>query len=254
MKSKRILSAVLSGALCIFSLATSAFAYSGNMQETNQERVDLYCGQEEFYTQEELAEIAEIFSGWEDDELNEYISYLSTIDSVQARAYVPTGNGQAAWLAAAAIVEDKYPCVAALIYSSVLNQDYVESVGLTADDVSGLFQTEIKSTNQFRSYVRQLQSNSAVNGKLMTFESSENADLAYSLHSCTAYYNTIEPILGISGNSYAWYIYDIYDFAWDEEYNSPIISMVNNAAYLSQQIGALNVIDVYIHFVPVSGQ
>lgn len=252
MRLKKILSLVLFGALCFSMTVTSAFAYSNDMQENERENIDLYSIHEELYTQKELTEIAEIFSGWEDDELNEYISYLSTIASTQTS--VPTGSGQAAWLAAAGIIESTYPCTAALIRSSVYAQDYIESVAANADDVTGLFQTTIKSTSQYRSYVSQLQSDSAVNGKSMVFESSQNKDLAYSLHACTAFYTTITSTLGSSGNTYAWYIYDVYDFAWDEEYNAPIVSMINNAAYLSQQIDVLNVIDVYIHFVPVSGQ
>lgn len=243
------------GIFCCSLLMSPALAVSDGMTSEAQEGINLYCVQDELYTNDELIQIAEIFSNWTDEELNDYISYLATSCQGQERAYVPTGNGQGAWLAAAAIVKDKYPCVAALITSSVLGQAYVESVPTNADDVTGLFQTKIKSTAQYKNYVRQLQSDSAKNGQLMTFESSENADLAYSLHSCTAYYTTYEsPFVNMPGNTYYWYIYDKYDFAWDEEYNSPFISLVNNAAYLSQQIGALNEIDVYIHFMPVQGK
>lgn len=252
MKSRKMASALLSGVLCFSLFATPAFACSDDTSGIEQESISLHSVQNEPYTKDELLQMTEIFSGWENDELNEYIDYLASNSSMQTRASVPTGSGQAAWLAAAAIVEDEYPCVAALISSSVFGQDYAELVPLNAEDVTGLFQTKIKSTSQYRNYVKQLQAGSAKNGELMTFESSTNADLAYSLHSCTAYYTTFEPLLGIGSNTYDWYIYDKYDFAWDEEYNSPFISLVNNAAYLSQQIGALNEIDVYIHFVPVS--
>lgn len=147
MKSRKMASVLLSSVLCFSLFATPAFACSDDISGIEQDGIALYSVQNETYTQDELLHMTEIFSGWENDELNEYINYLASNSSTQTRASVPTGSGQAAWLAAAAIVEDEYPCVAALITSSVLGQDYVESVSLNAEDVTGLFQIKIKSTS-----------------------------------------------------------------------------------------------------------
>lgn len=246
MKSKILALGLAILMMCPMMIST-AFADS---PDSLGEIPDFMCDKQGEYTQDELAQMSEIFSTWSNDKLNAYISYLAEETEQQSatRASVPTGNGQAAWLAAAAIVEDAYPCVAALIESSVLGVNYSEVISVSSGDNSGLFQAKIKTTSQYSNYVKQLKAGTATNGKLMTFTASQNADLAYSLHSCTAYYTKSG-----SGNltTYSWYIYDLYDFAWNEDYNSPFITMVNNAAYLSQQIGALKAISVYIYFSPV---
>mgnify|MGYP006866340163 CR=1 FL=1 len=251
MKIRRIISVVL--CLALLSAMPVFAAEPENTQGISLEEIPdfMLSGHEEEYTQEELNQIEGIFSTWTDDELNGYISYLAENDEQQAttRANVPTGSGQAAWLAAAAIVEGDYPCVAALITSSVYGETYIERVSVTGGDSLGLFQKKIKKTSQYSNYVSQLKAGTAKNGKLFTFESDENADLAYSLHSCTAYYTKTG-----TGNlaMYDWYLYDIYDFAWDTDYNSPFIYLINNAAYLAQVVGSLQVIDVYIYFSPVT--
>ena len=246
----RILSILLVLSLLIGSMVLPASASEYASSKETDGSLDLYANHNDLYTNDELEQISEVLSTWSTDELNDYISYLAEASSSNAnlRYTVPTGSGQAAWLAAAQILEENgYPCVAALIESSLHGVDYVQNYTVAYGD-SGIFQTKIKTTSAYATYRAQLKAGTAVNGKLITFDSSENADLAYSLHSCTAYYTSIG-----AGNlkTYSWYIYDVYDFAWDAEYNSPLISLVNNVAYLSQQMNVLQVIDVYIHFAPV---
>lgn len=252
MKSNnsRILSIVL--VLCIMtgSMAFPASASEYSTTDGAEDSIDLYTHHDTLFTNDELDQLSDVLSTWSTDELNDYISYLADVSSSTAnlRYTVPTGSGQAAWLAASQILEENgYPCVAALIESSLYGVDYVQPYTVAYGD-SGIFQTKIKTTSAYATYCSQLKTGTATNGKLITFDSDENADLAYSLHSCTAYYTTI----GVGNlKTYSWYIYDIYDFAWDAEYNSPLISLVNNVAYLSQQMDVLQVIDVYIHFAPV---
>lgn len=234
----------------VLTTSMSVPAFASEPSENNVETLDIYSIQDNLYSNDELNQISSILATWSTEELNSYISYLAECsqDGMNARYTVPTGSGQAAWLAAAEILEDNgYPCVGALIKSSLYDTDYIE-VCTAAYGEAALFQKTIKTTSAYSTYRTQLKSGTAVNGKLITFESSENADLAYSLHACTAYYTTTG-----AGNllTYSWYIYDVYDFAWDDEYNSPLISLVNNVAYLAQQVNVLQVIDVYIYFAPV---
>ena len=142
------------------------------------------------------------------------------------------------------IVEDnpkvktiKFVTVFNAVECSVLGLNYNESKG-----AGGLFRDKIVGTNTYKNYINKIKKGtySTGVGYVLTHPKSENADLYYSLHSCT--YTTTK-----SGSTYKVAVYDYYDFAL-MNYNSLFTGIVNNWAWLCQHTGVLHKIHVNISF------
>jgi len=150
---------------------------------------------------------------------------------------------QTAWLAAAKIIENKgYTCTARLIQDSVSGTNYVENDPFGAN---GLFSKKIVSTSPYKNYLSKLKNNKKL-PKGLEFKKSDNADLFYSLHNVD-----ITSRANMPGTAYATYnftITDTYDFKY-EDYNDLFTSLVNNWAWLSQNISSLHKIRVTIMFL-----
>lgn len=98
-------------------------------------------------------------------------------------------------------------------------------------------------TNTYKEYIKKIKKGtySTGIGYVLTHSKSENADLYYSLHSCT--YTT-----RISNNQYKVSIYDLYDFDL-MNYDSVFTGVVNNWAWLCQHTDVLHKINVNISFI-----
>lgn len=101
---------------------------------------------------------------------------------------------------------------------------------------------KIINTNTYKRYINRIKNGtySTGVGYVLTHTKSENADLYYSLHSCT--YNTTK-----NSGKYKVSVYDYYDFSL-MDYNSLFTGIVNNWAWLCQHTGVLNKINVNITF------
>lgn len=128
-------------------------------------------------------------------------------------------------------------CSGKLVECSVLGLNYNESKG-----AGGLFRDKIVGTNTYKNYINKIKKGtySTGVGYVLTHPKSENADLYYSLHSCT--YTTTK-----SGSTYKVAVYDFYDFAL-MNYDSLFTGIVNNWAWLCQHTWVLHKIHVNISF------
>ncbi len=250
---------LLAGALAL-SLAVPTFAAVDTVQEDTLSAIT-YEGENDSYYDEnikneqnvfdnednrgELFRAQLTFEGMDMSELNQYID--SQIQLIENRAIgsqsvtrgTTTLELQALWLAAAQAAKlAGYPCSAALIECSVLGVNYKETKG------SGeLFHDKIVKTNTYKKYIKKIKKGtySTGIGYVLTHSKSENADLYYSLHSCT--YTT-----RISNNQYKVSIYDLYDFDL-MNYDSVFTGVVNNWAWLCQHTDVLHKINVNISFI-----
>lgn len=255
---KKILNNALSAILIlsmVLSMPTIAFAAEGDVNHHSDSDVNY---QQERISLEEQAQIKElsraqaIFEGMSIEELNCYIdTTIERINQRSSEAKAAPAAGQKAlpgaptvielkllWLAAAQAVKlAGYPCSGKLVECSVLGLNYNESKG-----AGGLFRDKIVGTNTYKNYINKIKKGtySTGVGYVLTHPKSENADLYYSLHSCT--YTTTK-----SGSTYKVAVYDFYDFAL-MNYDSLFTGIVNNWAWLCQHTWVLHKIHVNISF------
>ena len=244
---KKYLNKVLSSILVlsvVLSLPTIAFAAESDADRHLDSVIE--------YQNEELADAQLAFENMSIEELNSFID--TTIDRINQRgsgAEIDSVTGQRVlpgvpttielklmWLAAAQAAKlAGYPCSGKLVECSVLGLNYNESKG-----AGGLFRDKIVGTNTYKNYINKIKKGtySTGVGYVLTHPKSENADLYYSLHSCT--YTTTK-----SGSTYKVAVYDYYDFAL-MNYNSLFTGIVNNWAWLCQHTGVLHKIHVNISF------
>ncbi len=128
---------------------------------------------------------------------------------------------QAAWLAAAQIAKLRgYKLSAKLVECSVLNNNYSET--------NGMFAKAIKKTRLWKTMKNR-------NNGSVAFTKAINADLFYSLHRCN-YHTQSKKII----------VTDLYDFKLENSYKCLFSSLVNNWAYLNQNLSVLHKIKVKI--------
>lgn len=145
--------------------------------------------------------------------------------SDSARSIVTVVELKAAWYAAAEIAKRKgYPCAAKLVKNSVLGRDYEEH--------SGMFSKKIKATSDFKKWIKG-------NDSSFRFRS---GDLFYALNKVKA------KITAASSQGVKIHIQDVFDFAFDDDYEDIFTSSVNNWAWLCQHTSVLNEINVDIYF------
>lgn len=147
-----------------------------------------------------------------------------------------------AWLAAATIaINAGYNCAGTAITYSVLGTDYSES------GIGGAFQSKITKTLVYKNYLSTVIASTYHYGsEVKAFKKTDNADLFYALHNATI---TIKgTMVGTPRESYEVKVFDVFDFAYDNNYDSLFTSMVNNWAWLCQNAGVLNPIKITISF------
>ena len=175
------------------------------------------------------------------DELNTYINNIySKYNSATTRSIQPPGTInilqlKAAWLAAAQAAKLLgYPCAAKAVEHSVLAQNYTEN--------DGAFAAKIKTSSAFKNFLSSTKnSNKTSNKKVVEFTKSDNSDLFYALHNATV-------TLTKSGTKYKTNIYDVFDFALDNDYSSIFTTAVNNWAWLCQNTFVLHKIKINVNF------
>lgn len=185
-----------------------------------------------------LATEYEKFQEMSIDELNAYIGDISaSVNAAKTRSAPQriTIELKAAWLAAAQVAKlAGYPCAAKAVEHSVLGINYTED--------NGSFAAKIKTTSTFKSFLSATKSSGKTyNRAVREFTKSDNADLFYALHNATVTLNK-------SGSSYKVNVYDIFDFALDNDYSSLFTTLVNNWAWLCQNTGVLNKVTININF------
>ncbi len=142
------------------------------------------------------------------------------------------------WLAAAHLAkEEGYHCAAKLVECSILGLDYFEVY-----DSVGLFTEQIVTTEAYKDFIHKIKNGTYSIGKpyLVTHTREDNADLYYALHCCTY-------IAAKTGTGYKVSVYDLYDFALTN-YKNFFTGFVSNLAWVSQYLGILNKVNVYITF------
>jgi len=177
-------------------------------------------------------------------ELNAYIDnitykykYQKNIKSIDPT--IPTIiELKTAWLAAAQIAKIKgYTCAAKAVEYSVLGLNYNEDKG-----VGGLFRDKIVGTFVYKNYFSETQKSGVAHvSKVKEFTKSDNADLFYALHNATITFDKTKTY-------YKVHLYDRFDFAFDNNYDSLFTSIVNNWAWLCQNTSVLNAVDINVYF------
>lgn len=132
---------------------------------------------------------------------------------------------KAAWLAAAQVARNYgYPLAATLVEHSVWYSNYSET--------NGQFAKAIKGTS---AYKRILNKNSGSDA----FAKSDDKDLFYAIHKFSFTSSS-------SSQGKRFWISDKFDFALDTSYDNLFTSIVNNWAYLNQNMWVLHPVQVSI--------
>lgn len=116
-------------------------------------------------------------------------------------------------------------------------------LGINYSENDGDFASKIKKTSVFKQYLSSVKSsNKSSASSVKEFRKSDDADLFYALHNATV-------SLKKSGTKYNSTIYDIFDFALDNNYNDLFTSIVNNWAWLCQNTSILYKISINVTFI-----
>lgn len=174
--------------------------------------------------------LIEALSGMTIDELNEYIHRLYLLNA--SRNYNNDRNPnernltlRAAWLAAAQVAKlAGYPCAGTIVECSALGNDYIESNGLLANT--------IQTTSAYAAWV-------PVGGTSIMFTKSDCADLFYALRRAAV------SVIGSPSHVRVRFT-DVFDFAFETDMGDLFSTLVNDWGWLSQNIGALSVIDIQV--------
>lgn len=182
------------------------------------------------------------------DELNSYIDQIAKIcqsndtgASHSVNTEVPGLVGQA-WLAAAEIARDEgFTCAATAVECSVNNIDLTETTHVVYGD--GPFLSKLKTTSAYQTYVDSLLTSgkTTVEGSF-EITKSDNLDLYCALHNVTTSATGTFP--GTTMASYMITITDVFDFAFDNEYDDIFITLVTDWAWLCQQTHVLHPITI----------
>lgn len=180
----------------------------------------------------ELKDFAKELEKMTNEELQQVINIVSEADNKPTPSFDRAATLdislplKGAWLAAAQAAKVAgYRLSATLVENSVLNIDYFE--------LNGEFASAIKKTSFYKKTSSSNRSGSS------SFTKTINKDLFYSIHKFR-YLNAI------SGHGGRLTITDVFDFEADYSYDNPFTSIVNNWAYLSQNLHALRPVNVRI--------
>lgn len=190
------------------------------------------------------ADFTEIdFTTMSNDELNEYIdSIAAKYSSAITKANPDDGALKSAWRAACQIARNEgYICAATIVEASLDKTKYTildqfkQTIFSQAFDVSSAYQQYL---NNFR--------NGQHPANSIEFTKADNADLFYALH--LAEYRCQYYIYNMPGypTVIRVVIEDIFDFELDNTYEDMFSSLVNNWAWLNQNAGVLNVMEISI--------
>lgn len=175
------------------------------------------------------------------EKLNQYIDKLYCeynsigVSKSRARQNVVAD----AWSAAVLILKKNgYPCTAALMECSLNNASYNEG-GFAALSGSGLFNKKLKTSTKFINYKKKVRNGD--NPKGINFDSKDVTDLYLSL-------GHVDTKVTSRSITYTSEITDVYDFDYNK-YKPILVNLVNNAAWLSQNMNVLHNINVKISTV-----
>lgn len=188
--------------------------------------------------EEYLEQLSTQFENMTNDELNKYIEGMA-VSSLARGTTVTTSSVKGAWLAAAQLAKNAgYTCAATLVVCSVNGTSYTETDG-------GAFGKKIKATSVYKNYFNTVKSSkkTSYSGSLCF----TSGDLFYALHNVSI--KSSGTLVGTAFASYIHTVSDVFDFAYDNNYNSLFTTLVNNWAWLCQQTGVLNKISVKITFI-----
>lgn len=227
MKKSRKFLSVLCALIIVFSYA--AFAYAeDDMGVTRPKDIFGITEVAPLPSSPELANFEEQIQDMTDVELNVLIHDLSIQATQSNDAQSTRGVIQLAWIAAAKLVQGTYPCAGTLVEYSALGTDYLET--------NGIFAAPIKATRAYRTWTTSLAPSA------IEFTKSENSDLFYSLHLANI------RLGGSSSQGSIIVVTDVFDFEFSTDMGDMFSTLVNDWAWLSQNIGALTPIDVTITF------
>lgn len=207
---KRIVSAFLSLLMCTafcvpaFASSPDKLAYQGSIEKSM---------------------VSLDFSNMSVEELNSFIHSIAIQSAGNNTTTSRSDIISLAWIAAAEIASRVgYPCAGAVVKSSALGQDYIESNGLLAET--------IETTDVFTTW----KSNPE---KYIIFKKSDNSDLFYAIHKAD---------ISVTGNSSGARarITDTFDFEFETDMEDLFSTIVNDWGWLSQNIGALSEITVQV--------
>ena len=174
------------------------------------------------------SEMSPDFSNMSIQELNSFIHDIALQydeNDAQTARIIDLDDIRLAWMAAAEIATRAgYPCAGAVVKSSVVGRDYIESNGLIAET--------IKTTSAFASWKNTM-------GNYITFEKSDSSDLFYAIHKAN---------IRISGNSSGARatVTDIFDFEFETNMEDLFSTIVNDWAWLCMYVNVLNEISVQV--------
>ena len=254
----KIISFILTVSM-VFSMSIPAFAAETSEMEFNsfisigQILPDIEINEKtlaqssDSFVREHDDQIIQLVSNFEKmsiSELNEYISNISdaSMPSTNTRGIlspIPTTlELKAAWLAAAQIAKLKgYKCAAKAVEHSVLGINYKEDKG-----AGGLFRDKIVKTSVYKNYLASFKKSGKPKvSDVKEFTKNDNSDLFYALHNATITLNK-------SRRTYKVHLYDKFDFALDNQYDSIFTSLVNNWAWLCQNTQVLHKEDINVYF------
>lgn len=141
------------------------------------------------------------------------------------------------WMAAAQILKNNgYVCTGTLMQYSLNDWNYEETLLQTVR--GSLFSKSFESSSAYASYKKKVRNGKNPSG--IEFKSSDIKDLYLALHNVDA--NAKLTTCG----EYNAEITDVYDFALTTSYKNVLTALVNNAAWLSQNIGVFNKINVTV--------
>lgn len=190
------------------------------------------------------------FENMTNDELNQFIDNIKNlydnrevnIENTYAVSDVPTGPVELAWLAAAQIAENNgYTCAAKLVECSVYNTPYIEDSSLANPGEGGIFYNKIIFSSCYNTYFSYLE-NLSLSFGAFEFTKNDNSDLYYALHNVNIQLSRILDLTIVN-------ITDVFDFEYDNDYDSLFTGLVNNWAWLCQQTNVLYPISVSIQFI-----
>lgn len=160
------------------------------------------------------------------EELQNIITYAKIMK--EDKSANPNLALKAAWLAAAQVAKvSGYPLAGTLVTNSVNGNNYYE--------YNGQFANVIKKTR----WMNIMKKNRSGSGE---FTRSDSSDLFFAIHLFS--YSSFG---SSQGTGYT--INDIFDFKLDDSYRNLFVSLVNNGAWLSQNVGVLTPIKVTINIV-----
>lgn len=171
----------------------------------------------------DLIEFSLSLKSMSEEELQQVIE-LAQIES-ENRSVVNIVTLKSAWLAAAQIARVKgYPLAATLVENSVFYKNYSET--------NGKFSKAIKGTRAYKRMLNKKRGSDA-------FSKNDHSDLFYAI-------NKFSFTSSSSSKGKRFRISDKFDFALDMSYDNLFVSLVNNWAYLNQNIWVLHPIQVSI--------